>query len=154
MKLLPCLHKFWVHHTTKHQFTVSLYSKPHMEDAVCFYLPPALLAEWLGSFVCYCTKSNMWVEWILKYIQHKVDSGGIQNPLPSDTVWSPNNFVSILAGIFVALIQFQVHRHGIRKEKNHLIFSSAEPGQQNLLMLGIIYVHNLLIMKIIPSDEE
>ena len=27
-------------------------------------LPPALLAEWPGSFTCYC--SNMGVEWILK----------------------------------------------------------------------------------------
>ena len=40
------------------------------------------------------------------------------------------------------------------EKKKIMIFSSAEPGQQNLLMLGIIYVHNLLIMKIMPSDEE
>lgn len=73
------------------------------------------------------------------------------------TIWSTNNYASILAGIFVTLIQFQVTSSQTwdqKKKENHLIFSSAEPGQQNLLMLGIIYVHNLLIMKIMSSDEK
>jgi len=53
-------------HTGMHQFTVSLYLKPHTQDACVLSrnLPPALLAEWLGSFRCYC--GNTGVEWILK----------------------------------------------------------------------------------------
>ena len=53
-------------HTSMHQFTVSLYLKPHTQDAcvLIWNLPPALLAEWLGSFRCYC--GNTGVERILK----------------------------------------------------------------------------------------
>ena len=37
VKLLPSQHTFCVHHTTMHQFTVSLYSKPHIHGInVCF----------------------------------------------------------------------------------------------------------------------
>ena len=56
VKLLPSWCMFCGHHTTRHQFTVSFYSKPQMKGACVFScsLPPALLAEWLGSFTCYC----------------------------------------------------------------------------------------------------
>ena len=39
-----------------HQFTESLHSKPHRQGACVFNnkLPPALLAEWPGSFMYYC----------------------------------------------------------------------------------------------------
>ena len=50
-------------------FTVSLYSKQHMQGACVFgcNLPPALLAEWPGSFTCYCSKlSNTGMEQIAK----------------------------------------------------------------------------------------
>ena len=40
IKLLPSQHAFCVHHTTVHQFTVSLYLKPHMHS---FAYPP----KWL-----------------------------------------------------------------------------------------------------------
>ena len=55
-----------VQHTTMHQFTVSLHSRPHRQGACVFScnLPLALLAEWPGSFTCCC--SNMWVERIFK----------------------------------------------------------------------------------------
>ena len=50
---------FYIHHTAMHQFTVSLYSKPHMYGVCVFSwnLSPPVLAEWLRSFTCYC--SNM-----------------------------------------------------------------------------------------------
>ena len=35
-KLLPSWHKFCVHHTAIHQFTVSFYLKPHIQDACVF----------------------------------------------------------------------------------------------------------------------
>ena len=56
---------FCVHHTTMHHAT-SFHAKPHMYGACVFNynLPPALLAEWQGSFTCYC--SNKGVEIILK----------------------------------------------------------------------------------------
>ena len=42
-------------------------------------LPPALLAEWLASFTCYC--GNMGVEWIPKYESaQKVDPGEENSP--------------------------------------------------------------------------
>ena len=49
----------------------------HWVKGVCVFrcnLPPSLLAESLGSFMCYC--SNTGVEWTLnKELAHKVDSG-------------------------------------------------------------------------------
>ena len=47
IRLLPSQRKFCVHHTAMHQFTASLYSKTHTQDACAFIcnLPPALLAE-------------------------------------------------------------------------------------------------------------
>ena len=54
--MLPFQRKFCVHHSTMHQVTVPLHSKPH-RLGVCMFsctLPPALLAEWPGSFTCYC----------------------------------------------------------------------------------------------------
>ena len=47
MKLVLSQHKFCVFHTTMHQFTVSLYLKPHTKDACVFKcnLPTALLAK-------------------------------------------------------------------------------------------------------------
>ena len=43
---------------------MSLHAKPHAYSACIFScnLPPALLAEWPGSFACYC--SNTGVEWL------------------------------------------------------------------------------------------
>ena len=45
---------------TMGQFTVSLYSKLHTLGAFVFScnLPPALLAEWLGSFMPYCCNTG------------------------------------------------------------------------------------------------
>ena len=58
VKLLWSWRPFFVHHTTIHQFTVTLYLKPHIGHMVaCVFscnLPPALLAECLASFTCYC----------------------------------------------------------------------------------------------------
>ena len=53
-----CLGAFYVHHTTMRLVT-SLHAKPHMWGACMFScsLPPAPLAKWLGSFMCYY--SNM-----------------------------------------------------------------------------------------------
>ena len=84
-KLLPSRHMLWVHHATLNQltmssnsncylstcskytmqwFTVSSNSKPHRKGACVFNcnLPPALSAEWPGSFMCPC--SNMGVKQI------------------------------------------------------------------------------------------
>ena len=49
-----CLGTFCVHHTTM-RHVKSLHAKPHTYEACVFScsLPPALLAEWPGSFVCY-----------------------------------------------------------------------------------------------------
>ena len=50
-----CLGAFSVHRTTMHHAT-SLHAKPRTQSA-CVYscsTPPALLAEWPGSFTCYC----------------------------------------------------------------------------------------------------
>ena len=50
--------------------TMSLHKKSHTQDACMFScnLPPALLAEWPGSFTCYCgntgreaTTNNAWI---------------------------------------------------------------------------------------------
>ena len=45
---------------------MTLHAKPHMSCAWMFScnLPPALLAEWPGYFICYC--GNTWVERIPK----------------------------------------------------------------------------------------
>ena len=47
--------------------TMSLHAKPHMQGGCVFScnLPPALLAEWPGSFMCY--HGNTGVEQIPKY---------------------------------------------------------------------------------------
>ena len=57
MKLLLSRRTFCVHHTTMHQCIESLHSKPHTYVACVFScnLPYALLAEWPGSFTCYCS---------------------------------------------------------------------------------------------------
>ena len=50
-----CLGAFSAHRTTMHHAT-SLHAKQHTQGA-CVYscnMPPALLAEWPGSFTCYC----------------------------------------------------------------------------------------------------
>ena len=61
-----------VQHTTMHQFTVSLHSKPRTWGACEFScnLPPALLAEWLGSFMCCCNETG--VEQMLKWESAKM----------------------------------------------------------------------------------
>ena len=45
-----------MHHTTVHELTVSFRAEPHKQGACVFScnLPPALLAEYPGSFPCYC----------------------------------------------------------------------------------------------------
>ena len=62
-----CCHfsMFCVHHIARHHF-MSLHAKLHVSGACVFScnMPPALLAEWPGSFTCYC--SNTGVERILK----------------------------------------------------------------------------------------
>ena len=57
MNLLLSGHMFYIHHTAMHQFTVSLYSKPHMHGVCVFScnLSPPVLAEWPRSFMCYCS---------------------------------------------------------------------------------------------------
>ena len=55
---------FCVHHTTMHHST-SLHANVGCVRVNC-NPPPALLAEWPGSFACYC--SNTGVEWIVKYV--------------------------------------------------------------------------------------
>ena len=47
IRLPPSQRTFCVHHTAMHQFTVSLYSKTHRQDACAFIcnLTPAFLAE-------------------------------------------------------------------------------------------------------------
>ena len=67
-KLMPFWCTFCVHHTTMHQFTVSLFLTPHLYDVYVFNfnLPPALSAEWPGHFMCYC--GNMGPEWVLKWV--------------------------------------------------------------------------------------
>ena len=61
VKLLQSRRMFCVHHATMHQFTVSLYSKPHTQGTCVFNcnLPPALLAEWPRSFTCCCGKTGV-----------------------------------------------------------------------------------------------
>ena len=77
-------------HTSMHQFTMSLYLKPHTQDACVFScnLPPALLAEWLGSFPCYC--GNTGVEWILKQVS--TESWRWRGPATfcRDQTWDPS----------------------------------------------------------------
>ena len=60
MKLLLCQPKFCAHHARMHQFTLSHYLKPYTQDACTFScnLSPALLAEQLGSFTCYCNNTG------------------------------------------------------------------------------------------------
>ena len=53
-----CCHlgAFCVHHTTMHRMT-SFHAKPLTRVRACVFsgnLKPALLAEWPGSFTCYC----------------------------------------------------------------------------------------------------
>ena len=61
--MLPFRCKFCVYHSTMHQVTVSLHSKPHIHRLdVCVFscnLPPALLPEWPGSFTCYCGNTGV-----------------------------------------------------------------------------------------------
>ena len=61
IKLLLSQHKFCVHHSTMHQFIVSLYLKPQrMHVCLALTRPPACLAEWLQSFMCYCSNMGGW----------------------------------------------------------------------------------------------
>ena len=61
VKLLPFRRTFCLHHTTVHQFTVSLHSEPHTPGACVFRCirPPTLLAEWPGSFTCCCSNRRV-----------------------------------------------------------------------------------------------
>ena len=75
MKLLPSRRTFCVHHAIMHLFTVSLHAKLIRMGCVCVCcnLPPARLAEWPGSFTCYC--GNTVVERILKKSAQQADLG-------------------------------------------------------------------------------
>ena len=64
MKLQPSWRKFCVHHTTMHHVTSCKATYVRCMHFNC-NLPPALLAEWPGSFTCYC--GNTGVERIPKY---------------------------------------------------------------------------------------
>ena len=81
---------FGVHqdHTTMHNVT-SLHAKPHMYGACVLSsacnLPPALLAEWLGSFTCYC--SNTGAERIQNKSWHRKFTPEKKNPT---TYWIRN----------------------------------------------------------------
>ena len=69
---LPSWCKLCAHHTTMHQFTVSLHSNVHRLDVCVFScnLPPALLAEWPGSVTGYCAVTWGW-NWYWNKSQHK-----------------------------------------------------------------------------------
>ena len=73
MKLQPSrAHSVYpIHHTTMHQFTVPLHLKPCTIRVHVFScdLPPALLAEWPGSFTCCCSNSWGWNEYQNKSAQ-------------------------------------------------------------------------------------
>ena len=67
MKLLRSWRKIRVHHWIMHQFTVTPFKATWKMYGACvfsFNLPPARLAEWPGSFTCYC--GNTGEERILK----------------------------------------------------------------------------------------
>ena len=84
---LQVLHMFCAHHTTMHQFTVSLYSKAHMKDTCVSWcdLTPALLAEW--SFMHYC--NNTGVKQILKQESaQEADSGEENYPTGLAGTWT------------------------------------------------------------------
>ena len=70
--------------TTAHQLTMSLNSKPHTYGAYVFRcnLPLAPLAEWPGSFTCYCGKTG--VERIPKWESaQKAEPGEKKSPAAS-----------------------------------------------------------------------
>ena len=54
---LPSWHTFCGCQTTMHHFIVSLYSMPQTLDA-CWNLPPAILVEWLVTFIFDCGKKT------------------------------------------------------------------------------------------------
>ena len=55
-----------------HQFIVSLYLKPQrMHVCLALTRPPACLAEWLQSFMCYCSSMGGWNRYQNK-IQHNM----------------------------------------------------------------------------------
>ena len=82
------------HFTTATSLPVYLqchFIQSHIHRVFSCNLPPALLAEWSGSFTCYCC--NMGVEQILNESQHrKLTVEKILPPLPPGTepatVWS------------------------------------------------------------------
>jgi len=93
--------------------TVSFYSKPHMNGACVFScsLPPALLAEWLGYFTCYCR--NMGVEWILKSESaQKADPGEENSPATPAGSWTldllitgcPHWYLSMYLSIYLSIL--------------------------------------------------
>ena len=56
LKLQPSRRKFCVNHAPCH------FMQSHIRNGVCVFscnLPPALLAEWLGSFTCYCGNTGV-----------------------------------------------------------------------------------------------
>ena len=88
MKLQPSRRKLCVHHTTMHHVTSckATYVRCMRVLSSC-NLPPALLAEWPGSFTCYC--GNTGVERIptLESAQ-KVDPGEENSPAAPTGIWT------------------------------------------------------------------
>ena len=84
--------KFCVHPSAMHQFTVSFHSKSHRYGCIVFscHLLPTLLAEWLGSFTCYC--SNTGVEWIPKWESARKVVPGDENSPTTQCPSSPTSW--------------------------------------------------------------
>ena len=58
MELLPSRRTFCVHHTTMHHVTSCKATYVRCMRVSC-NLPPALLAEWPGSFTCHCGNTGV-----------------------------------------------------------------------------------------------
>ena len=125
VKLLPFQCMFCVHHTTMHQFTVSLHSQPHMSSACLFScnLPPALLSKWPWSFMCYC--GNTGVEQMLKVQTH------LLRILP--------------LCIFVPSLQLRSRRHHFWEERNvqnyvWVLSGAWEEGGGDLWTSSVVFI--------------
>ena len=81
-----CCHlsAFCVHHTTMHH--VPCHATSHKTT---YNLPPALLAEWPGSFTGYCGNMGMEQVWKRESAQN-VDPGGKHSPTIPAGTWTQN----------------------------------------------------------------
>ena len=72
----------------------------HEVKGVCVFrynLPPAFLAEWLGSFMCHC--GNMGVEQTRNESAHKVNSGEENSSAAPAGIWTCN--LSVMSPAFL-----------------------------------------------------